>query len=76
MGIGLCENYNKTLQNLLKKIASEKPMDWHRYLGPLMFAMRDTTQDSTGFTPFELIYAYPTPYKMQAVVDKEIENII
>ena len=44
MGNGLCENYNKTLRNLLKKIASEKPKDWHRYLGPLMFAMRDTSR--------------------------------
>ena len=27
-----------------------------RYLTPLMFAVRDTPQDSTGFTPFELMY--------------------
>jgi len=52
---GIVENFNKSLKNLLKKIASEKPKDWHRYLGPLMIAMRDTPQDSTGFTPFELI---------------------
>ena len=31
---------------------------WHRYLGPLMFAVRDTLQDSTGFTPFELLYGH------------------
>jgi len=37
---------------------AEKPRDWHRYLGPLMFAVRDTPQDSTGFTPFELIYGH------------------
>ena len=53
---GVVENFNKCLKNLLKKIASEKPKDWHRYLGPLMFAVRDTPQDSMGFTPFELIY--------------------
>ena len=57
MGNGIAENFNKTLKNLLKKIASEKPRDWHRYLGPLMFAVRDTPHGgSTGFTPFELIY--------------------
>ena len=56
MGNDIAENFNKTLKILLKKITSEKPRDWHRYLGPLMFAMRDTPQDSTGFTPFELIY--------------------
>ena len=41
---------------MLKKVAAERPKDWHRYLTPLMFAVRDTPQDSTGFTPFELLY--------------------
>ena len=53
---GIVENFNKTIKNLLKKVTAEKPKDWHRYLGPLMFAVRDTPQDSTGFTPFELLY--------------------
>jgi len=58
MGNGVVENFNKTIQNLLTKVAAEKPANWHRYLGPLMFAVRDTPQDSTGFTPFELIYGH------------------
>jgi len=58
MGNRIVENFNKTIKNLLKKVAAEKPKDWHRYLGPLMFAVRDTPQDSTGFTPFELLYGY------------------
>jgi len=58
MGNGIVENFNKTIKNLLKKVAAEKPKDWHRYLGPLMFADRDTPRDSTGFTPFELLYGH------------------
>jgi len=58
MGNGIVENFNKTIKNLLKKVSAEKPKDWHRYLGPLMFAVRDTPQDSTGFTPFELLYGH------------------
>jgi len=42
----------------LKKVSAERPKDWHHYLGPLMFAVRDTAQDSTGFTPFKLLYWY------------------
>jgi len=56
MGNGVVENFNKTMKNMLKKVAAERPKDWHRYLTPLMFAVRDTPQDSTGFTPFELLY--------------------
>jgi len=49
MGNGLCENMNKTVKNLLKKVVSERQQDWLRYITPLMFAVRDTPQDSTGF---------------------------
>ena len=56
MGNGVVENFNKTMKNMLKKVVAERPKDWHRYLTPLMFAVRDTPQDSTGFTPFELLY--------------------
>jgi len=52
MSNGVVENFNKCVKNLPKKIASEKPKDWHRYLGTLLFAVRDTPQDSIGFTPF------------------------
>ena len=58
MGNGIVKNFNKTIKNLLKKIVAKKPRDWHRYLGPLMFAVRETPQDSTGFTAFELIYGH------------------
>ena len=56
MGNGVVENFNKTMKNMLKKVAAGRPKDWHRYLTPLMFAVRDTPQDSPGFTPFELLY--------------------
>jgi len=56
MGNGVVENVNKTMKNMLKKVAAERPKDWHQYLIPLMFAVRDTPQDSDGFTPFELLY--------------------
>jgi len=55
---GVIENFNKTFKNVLKKVAAERPKDWHRYLRPRVFAVRDTPQDSTGFTPFELLYGY------------------
>ena len=48
----------RPVKNLLKKVAAERPKDWHHYLGPLMFAVRDTSLDSTGFTPFQLLYGY------------------
>jgi hypothetical protein len=56
MGNGLVENCNKVIKNALKKMATERVRDWDRYLAPLLFAIRDTPQSSTGFSPFELLY--------------------
>jgi len=55
-GNGLIENFNCTIKNVLRRVTAERPKDWNRYLVPLMFAVRDTPQDGTGFSPFELLY--------------------
>ena len=34
----------------------ERPKDWDRYLNSLLFAYREPLQESTGFTPFEVLY--------------------
>ena len=41
---------------MLKRLCADRPSDWDRYLAPLLFAYRETPQDSLGFSPFELIY--------------------
>ena len=53
---GLVENFNGCLKNMLKKLSTEQPKQWHRYLNPLLFAYREVKQESTGFAPFELLY--------------------
>lgn len=41
---------------MLKRMCEERPNDWDRYVGPLLFAYREAPQASTGFAPFELLY--------------------
>ena len=53
---GLIERFNGTLKQMLKRMCSEKPRDWDRYVGPLLFAIREAPQESLGFSPFELLY--------------------
>jgi hypothetical protein len=57
-GNGSCENFNKTLKQMLKKVSDEQPQTWDRYLQPLLFAYREVPQASTGFSPFELLFAH------------------
>ena len=53
---GLVERFNGTLKMMLRRMCAEKPKDWDRYVGALLFAYREAPQASLGFSPFELIY--------------------
>lgn len=55
-GNGRIERFHSTLKSSLRKVCEDKPKDWHRYLSPLMFAMREMPSDRTGFSAFELLY--------------------
>ena len=41
---------------MLKRLYSEQPRQWHHYINPLLFAHREVSQESTGFSPFEVLY--------------------
>lgn len=53
---GLVERYNHTLAQMLSMFVSNNQDDWDRYLPAVMFAYRRVTQESTGETPFYLLY--------------------
>ncbi|KAL8570939.1 hypothetical protein ACOMHN_023611 [Nucella lapillus] len=53
---GLVERFNGTLKGMLKKLCEERPSDWDRYIPAALFAYREAPQESTGFSPFELLY--------------------
>ena len=41
---------------MLIRMSSEQPKEWDRFIEPLLFAYREVPQESTGFSPFELLY--------------------
>ncbi|XP_069970993.1 uncharacterized protein [Penaeus vannamei] len=55
-GNGRVERFHATLKASLRKLCSDKPREWHRYLVPTLFAMREIPSDRTGFSAFELLY--------------------
>ena len=52
----LVERFNGTLKKMLRRLCSEQPRQWHRFINPLLFAYREAPQEATGFYPFELLY--------------------
>ena len=53
---GLVERFNGTLKAMLKKFVGEHVQGWDRYLPYLLFAYREVPCESTGYSPFELLY--------------------
>ena len=53
---GLTEEFNGTMKTILRRLCSEQPKQWHRYINPLLFAYREVPQESTGFSPFEMLH--------------------
>ena len=54
---GLVERFNKTLKLMLKKVLEKERRAWDKMLPLVLFAYREVPQESTGFSPFELIYS-------------------
>ncbi|UYV64450.1 hypothetical protein LAZ67_3000767, partial [Cordylochernes scorpioides] len=53
---GLTERLNKTLANMIAMYVSVEQKDWDVILPYVTFAYNTAKQDTTGFTPFELIH--------------------
>ena len=55
-GNGLVERMNRSLLNLLRCFVSENN-DWEDSLGPVLYAYRTAIHSSTGFSPYEIMFA-------------------
>ena len=55
---GALERFHQTLKVMMKTYCEEHQKDWNLGIPMLLFAIRETVQDSLGFSPFELIYGH------------------
>lgn len=53
---GVVERFHGTIKPMLRKLSLKHPKMWDRYLPGLLFACRDVVCESTGFSPFEILY--------------------
>ena len=52
---GAIERFHQTLKNMLKTYCHQTGKDWDEGVHLLLFAVRDSVQESLGFSPFELV---------------------
>jgi hypothetical protein len=57
-GNGQVERTNRIIKDILAKITPSKPGDWSIYLPSALSVIRNTRQQSTKFTPSELLHGY------------------
>jgi len=56
-----------TLKSMISKVAQKYPRSWHRYLSLILWAMREAVNETTGVSPFTLVYGR-LPYGPLAVL--------
>ena len=62
---GLVERFNDTLKTMLRRLCAEKPKQWDIYVNALPFAYREVPQESTRFSPFEIVFGRTVRGPMQ-----------
>ena len=55
---GLVERFNRTLKGMLRKHAAEYGLQWDKYLSYVLWAYRNTPQESTGEKPSYLLFGF------------------
>ena len=55
---GLVENFNRTLRAMFAKYAAKIGMNWDEHLHHLLFAYQTKPHESTGESPFFLLYGH------------------
>jgi transposase InsO family protein len=69
MGNGGCERFNSTLLKLIGTLANDQKSKWKSHLPSLVHAYNCTPHNSTGFSPYELMFGR----KPMLPVDAEIK---
>ena len=55
---GALERFHQTLKTMMKRYCLENSKDWDEGIHLLLFAIRESVQESLGFSPYELIFGH------------------
>jgi len=69
---GQSERANRTLEQYLRNYVCARQDDWDDYLDLAEFAMNDTVNSSTGYSPFQLLYGVSP----RTAVDMACESVL
>lgn len=67
---GPLERWHQTLKNMMRIYCFETERDWDEVIHLLLFATRESVQESLGFSPFELVFGHTVRGPLKLLKEK------
>ena len=71
---GALERFHQTLKNMMRTYCLETEKDWDDGVHLLLFAARESVQESLGFSPFELVFGHNVRGPLNLLKDKLLSD--
>ena len=71
---GALERFHQTLKSMLRAYCHENDRDWNQGIPLVLFAVRETVQESLGFSPFELIFGHSVRGSLQMLKETWLQT--
>ena len=67
---GALERFHQTLKNMIRSYCFDAEKDWDEGIHLLLFAVRESVQESLGFSPFELVFGHTVRGPLKLLKEK------
>ena len=71
---GALERFHQTLKNMIRSYCFDTEKDWDEGIHLLLFADRESVQESLGFSPFELVFGHTVRGPLKLLKEKFLSN--
>ena len=68
------ERFHQTLKNMIRSYCFDTEKDWDEGIHLLLFAVRESVQESLGFSPFELVFGHSVRGPLKLLKEKFLSN--
>ena len=71
---GAIERFHQTLKYMIRSYCFDTEKDWDEGIHLLLFAVRESVQESVGFSPFELVFDHSVRGPLKLLKEKFLSN--